>query len=61
MLDEKIMIPQTQWWKVTKALPETIHDGHEALQNLLQKQNTELLFQITLLMHLNYWVTLHKK
>ena len=54
MLDEKIMIPQTQWWKVIKALPETIHDKRDTLWNLLQRQNIVLLFQITLLMYLNY-------
>ena len=41
MLDEKIMIPQAQQWKVIKALYETTHYGCEALWkalwNLLQR------------------------
>ena len=36
MLNEKIMIPQAQQWKATKALHETIHYECEALWNLLQ-------------------------
>ena len=37
MLDEKIMIPQAQQWKVIKALYETTHYECEALWKLLQR------------------------
>ena len=36
-LDEKIMFPQAQQWKVIMALHETTHYGCEALWNLLQR------------------------
>ena len=56
MLDEKIMIPQAQQWKVIKALYETTHYECEALWialwNLLQrllvgKEMTLVVAQIT--------------